>query len=248
MVMKSLILGVLCSVGIFAVKSGIGLSYCVARRRRIRSKVWAFLLFALTYLLVFIAAIPILQQADPIHHLPIIQRWMQSGMLMHLVIAVLMMGWGLILLKQNNNTQARSRGWLILAMPCPVCATVIILSAAVIISYFPEHPVLIALFFYLAFMALALFTQGIVHMYRKKSLVQPNGFLGGIMMLMATYFLLSAIIMPQFTDLGQVYRMACYRTDATSLNVTSVLNMILLIVATFAAGFGFTRKKIRSLQ
>lgn len=250
MVLKSLILGVVFSLGIFAVKSGIGISYCLAGQQGKRKKAGALLLFALTYFMVYLAAAFVLQKIDPMRDFPIVQRSMQSGMLVHYIIAGLMTGWGLILLKQRENPLAasRSRGWLILALPCPVCGTVIVLSLAVFISYFPDHPLRVVLLFYLVFMAITMATMGLVQMFQRRSPLHPDAFLGGAMLLMATYFLLSATIMPRFSDLDKIYRMACYHTDTTSPNATCVIVVLLLAATAFAAGYGFTSKKTRSLK
>ncbi|SDP41406.1 DUF2162 domain-containing protein [Desulforhopalus singaporensis] len=248
MVLKSLILGVLFSVGIFAVKSGVGLSYCFAGSARTRSKIGACSLFVMTYLAVFASAVLVLQHVDLVRHLDLIQRWLRSGMLGHLVIAALMIGWGLLLLTKNDGSIGKSRGWLILAMPCPVCLTVILLSAAVLLSYFPEHLYLTAALFYLAFMAISLLTPVAVHLLRKRSPMEPDGFLGSTMLLMAAYFLLSAIIMPQFGDLDKIYRMACYRSDTLSADVAGAVNVTLLTAAAFLAGYSLTIKRIRSYQ
>jgi uncharacterized membrane protein len=87
MACQSLILGVLFSIGIFAVKSGVGISCVVLRQERIRTKAASFLLFTLGYGFVFAAAALILPKIDPVRHLAAIQSFIQSGMLVHLVIA-----------------------------------------------------------------------------------------------------------------------------------------------------------------
>ncbi|MGD9221617.1 MAG: DUF2162 family putative transporter, partial [Desulfobacteraceae bacterium] len=134
MAYQSLILGVLAGIGIFAVKSGVGISYVVLRQERIRTKAAGFIIFAMVYGFVFATAAWILPKIDPVRHLAAIQSFIQSGMLVHLAMAGLMMGWGLVLLKQNTASQSKSRGWLMLAVPCPVCVTVIFFSAGFLIT------------------------------------------------------------------------------------------------------------------
>lgn len=248
MVMKSLILGVLCSAGIFAVKSGVGLSYCLAGNGRARRKIGSFMFFSLTYLFVFSGVVLVLKQVDLTGHLDLIQRWLQSGMLVHLVIASLMIVWGVLLLRKNSSSTATSRGWLLLAMPCPVCLAVILFSAGVLLSYDPEHFLRTAVLFYLAFMAISLLTPVVVHLLGRKSLASPDGFLGGAMLLIAFYFLLSATIMPQFGELDQIYRMASYQGDSQPVDATSSATVALLVVITFLAGCGYSMKKIRSCR
>ena len=246
MVMKSLILGVLCSVGIFAVKSGVGLSYCIAGNSRIRAKVGSFALFSLSYLLLFGSVVLLLQNVDLVSHLDTVQRFLQSGMLVHLVIAVLMIGWGILLLKNNHETHAKSSGWMLLALPCPVCFTVILFSAAVLLAYWPEHFLRTAMLFYLAFMTISLLTPVFAHFFGRKSKGSPNSFLGGAMLLIAVYFLLSATIMPQFGELDQIYRMASYQGEGETVDVRNAVYAALLVSAFFLAGFSYSVNKMRS--
>jgi predicted transporter len=248
MVLKSLILGVLCSVGVFAVKSGVGLSYCFAGAGRMRAKVGSAALFSLMYLLVFAGVGLMLQRVDLVNHLDALQRWLQSGMLVHLVIASLMIGWGVMLLKNSKDRSGTSRGWLLLAMPCPVCFAVILFSAAILFSYSPEHVLRTGLLFYLVFMAISLLTPVVVHLLGRRTSGSPDGFLGGAMLLIAFYFLLSATIMPQFSELDQVYRMASYHGETQTVDVRSAVKVALLVVAVFLAGCGYSIKKIRSCR
>jgi predicted transporter len=255
MVMKSLILGVLFSVGLFAVKSGVGLSYCLAGNGRLRNKVGSVLLFSFTYLLVFSTVVYILQQIDFTAHLDTVQQFLQSGMLVHLVIAALMIVWGILLLKRDcgaheniNKKYKKSKSWLILAMPCPVCFTVILFSAAVVLAMYPDHFLRSGLIFYGVFMVISLFTPVLVHLFGKKALSSPDSFLGGAMLLIAVYFFLSATIMPQFAELDQIYRMASFKGDAQPVDIHGLVGVALVSAAVFLVGYGYTNNFIRRRQ
>jgi predicted transporter len=248
MVMKSLILGVLCSVGIFAVKSGVGLSYCLAGSGRVRVKVGSFGLFSLSYLILFFSVVLVLQNVDLVNHLDAVQGFMQSGMLVHLVIAVLMIGWGILLLTNKHEHAPRSRAWMLLALPCPVCFTVILFSAAVLLAYSPEHFHRTVLLFYLVFMAISLLTPVVVHFFRRQSMASLDEFLGGAMLLIAVYFLLAATVMPQFSELDQIYRMASYQSGSETIEVRSAICVGLLVSVVFLTGFSYSVNKMRSCR
>ena len=94
MVYKSLILGILFGIGIFAVKSGVGLAYVCGRQSSSGRRAATLSVFAGLYGLVFLAMFLLLGWIDPVGHLPAIQRFLQSGMLVHLAMAGLMAGWG----------------------------------------------------------------------------------------------------------------------------------------------------------
>lgn len=252
MLYKSLILGVLFSIGIFAIKSGVGIAYVSTRKQRWRGFLLIALLYALAYGIVFTVVALVLPWIDPVRHLGVIHTFMQSGMLIHLALAMLMLGWGIVLLKQPPggypNSPASSRGWLVLALPCPVCMTVILLSSAFLLTCFPDHPVRVVLALYLTFVTLGLLSMGIVHRVRQLSAVSSEAFLGAVMLLLSAYFLVSVTVMPQFGDLDKVYRLASYPDDGPSMNLTHLIGMIVFAVTAFGTGFGVTVMKTRRLR
>ncbi len=247
MLYKSLILGVLFGIGVFAVKSGAGISYCVAGQRKKRAKAGVVLLFALTYFLVFAAAALALEKIDPVRHLTAIQAFIQSGMIVHLVLAGLLAVWGAMLLKKRDDSRSKSRGWLMLAAPCPVCVTVIFFSAGFLITCFPDHGRRVVFALYLAFVLISLAAVGVIHLYRKRQAASPESFLGGTMLLMAVYFFLSVTVMPQFADAEKVYQLAMHRGQTQFHQVSNSGLVSILTAAAFAGGYGFKSKKIRSM-
>ena len=246
MAYQSLILGVLFSIGVFAVKSGVGISYILSVQEQEKAVAGAFLLFALTYGLVFAAAAVLLQSIDPVRHLNAIQAFIQSGMTVHLIMAGLLAIWGLLLLKQANASRPKSRAWWILVVPCPVCVTVIFFSAGFLITCFPDIPKSVVSGLYLVFMLINLITMGVISLYRKRRAVAPEAFLGGAMLLMAAYFILSVTIMPQFSDMENIYRLALHQGKPHSQKMTHLIPFSILTAAAFVGGYGATFRKIRS--
>ena len=245
MLYKSLVLGILFGIGIFAAKSGVGLSYAVSRTRRLRAKAGILLSFALIYALVFLLAGLLLYRIDPVHHLVAIQTFLQSGMVVHVTLAGLMMAWGWLLLKQRPTSPAASRGWLMLVLPCPVCAAVIVFSAAFGVSLFPDHGLVIVSGLYLAFVLVSMLFMVLSHRFRRVSGQSHEAFLGGAMWLMATYFMLSVTIVPQFADLDKVYRLAAYHAGSSAADPVPMALLAVTTLAVFALGCGLTLRKIR---
>ncbi|BBO80678.1 hypothetical protein DSCO28_12440 [Desulfosarcina ovata subsp. sediminis] len=246
MLYKSLILGVLFSIGIFAVKSGVGIAYVVWGQKRKTLVVRGITLFALSYALIFGAAAMILPRLDPVSHLPAVQAFIQSGMIVHLIMAGLMMGWGIALLKHGDPSHSSSRGWLMLVLPCPVCITVILLSSGFLMVCFPDHPMALNLLLYLVFMMISLATSAVVRRYGRLSGMSPDLFLGGVMLLLSLYFIVSVTVMPQFADLDKVYRMTRYDAGRAPREVFQTVSLAICTAAAFAAGFLFTTRKTRS--
>ncbi|WP_419655722.1 conserved uncharacterized protein, DUF2162 [Desulfosarcina variabilis str. Montpellier] len=251
MLYKSLILGVLFSIGIFAVKSGVGIAYVAGQKKRAREILWVVLLYALAYGVVFGIAARFLPRIDPVRHLAAIQAFIGSGMIVHLALAAVMLVWGVVLLKGDKPSSVidsgRSRAWLILALPCPVCITVILISSAFLITCFPDHPKIIVFSLYLAFLVVGLASMVLVSRFQAWAMVSSEAFLGSAMLLVATYFLVSVTVMPQFGDLDKVYRLACCPGEEPSTRLSHLMGMVAVAALTFGAGFGVTIKKIRRL-
>ena len=187
MIYKSLILGILFSIGVFAVKSGMGFSYVIQRHQGRWRRTAAVLIFAAAYGLVFLGAALVLERLDPVRHLPALQAFIQSGMLVHIAMAALMVIWGAILLKRRPAESTTTRGWLILVMPCPVCATVILLSLAFLRALLPDRFAWLVAGLYAAFMLLGLVTAWIVRLYQQTRGQPSETLLGGAMVLIAAW-------------------------------------------------------------
>ena len=235
------------SIGVFAVKSGVGVAYGVWHQKRKRDTALGLALFALGYALIFGAAAVILPRLDLARHLSVIQAWVQHGMLVHLVMAALMMGWGVFLLRHSASPAAsRSRGWLMLALPCPLCITVILLSYGFLVACLPDHPIGLAALLFFAFVLISLVTTVAVRRYGQISGMPPDLFLGGVMLLMSLYFIVSVMVMPHFADLDSVYRMARYDAGQPPQEIFQAVGLAVCIAGAFASGFFSTIRKIRS--
>ena len=248
MAYENLILGVLFCSGIFAVKSGVGLAYVMAGQKKKGAKVGAFLLSALIYGSVFALAATILTIIDPIQHLAAMQAFVKSGMLVHVIMAFLLLSWGLLLLiKGGNGRQNKSNGWLLLTMPCPVCATVILFSMGFLATSFPDHPKSTGLALYLAFMLINIVTMGITTLYRKRENMPAESLLGGAMVLMALYFFISMAVIPQFADVDKIYRLALYQGKTPVQKVVHLVPFSILTAVAFMGGYGLKLQKIRRI-
>lgn len=246
MLYKSLIVGVLFSIGVFAGKSGIGLAYLLGRTPSWQKKAFRLLAFALLYALVFGLAAWGLRVLDPLTHLESIRRLLQSGMQAHLLMAGVMIVWGVLLLRRPHRHGNTSRGWLLLTLPCPVCATVIVFSLAFVFFLFPDHFVVTAGSLYLAFLVISLVVMLLMLGLGRMTAQSAENLLGGAMVLIGAYFVLSMTILPQFTDVDKVYRLARHQAPAQPQDLATLLPLVVMTLLTFTIGFGRTHKKIRS--
>lgn len=250
MELKTLFIGIVFAMGIFAVKSGVGLRYLLACKAKLRSKLLLLLLYVLVYLSMFMGAAYILRKVDIIAHFATIQKWLSSGMLVHVIMAAGLMLWGLYLLKNSGRMKRESYGWVALMVPCPICITVIFISLSFLISYYPDTGYLAPLAAYLAFMGIV--TVTVIGMaswdWRFGSSGNSENNMGAAMMLIAAYFFLSVIIMPQFGNIDKIYRLAAYHSDAVATPDHHILLLIVLMISFFSAGFISITRKYRSTR
>jgi len=239
MELKTLFIGIVFAMGIFAVKSGVGLRYLLTCKAGLKAKLFSLFLYILVYLTMFMLAAYILQRVDIIAYFETIQRWLRSGMLVHVIMASGLMLWGLYLLKGDGRLERDSYGWVALLVPCPICVTVIFISLSFLISYYPDAGYLAPLAAYLAFMgivavtiiAMTLWGWGIGFAGNSESTM------GAAMMMISAYFFLSVLIMPQFANLDKIYRLAAYQSEVIATPFGQVLTLILVVTLFFFGGF-----------
>ncbi|MGB9712090.1 MAG: DUF2162 family putative transporter [Dissulfurimicrobium sp.] len=243
MELKALILGLLFSIGIFALKSGTGLYYAAIQKKGIFGKTLLVLTFIAVYVGLFGLSFFVLGRINLVRHLDFINGLLRAGMLIHLVLAAFTAVWGVVLLKEGSRY---SLGWLTLSVPCPVCMIVIFSTSAFLMSIFPEA---LGTAFYLAtgsFVAVVLFTFFVMHSARKGLKGSPESLLGGAMLAISGYFILSAMIIPQVSDIERIYRLSMQNAaQNTGRGLTTVLILFLL---TAVPGFFWTLMKIRRIK
>ena len=243
MELKTLWLGLLVSAGAFAVKTGLGWGLAAGRPgRRLTVSLAVILSYAALFGLVFIVVSRINLLA---HYETLLPLWRQ-GFLLHWLTAVMLFAWGIFLLRRpaEGCAAASSRGWLALVIPCPVCLSVILMSAATLNLYFPEEAPLATAALFLAFMALA----GLAALSAQagmRDLAGATASLGLAMILVALYFLLSALILPQFTEVGRVYRLSAYAAQGAAVSRPLQAMTLGLTLALLALGFFRARRNFR---
>lgn len=254
---QGLLLGICMAFGVFALKSGAGLSYAIAARQSVWQKWRLFLAYQFGYVVLFCIAAFAVLKIDLLNYSDTLQSWLKSGMTIHYILAGLMAAWGIYLLAhrhQNNqaiyltdscNGTGSSRGWFILAIPCPVCLTVIVFSLAISKTLYPDR------FLGLSGLILAIFlilntitTFGLLSL-KKMWQMHPEHLLGKMMIATAVYFLLTVAVSPAFSEVESVYKLASSSPTAANLtgmsgvqfgSVESMISLSLLCIA-FTCGF-----------
>lgn len=248
---KSLFLGILFSVAIFSIKAGVGLHYrfnqanCLNLKKRSNVTWWVSFWFVALYGILFATVGALVACMEIQTDLKNIQLFFESGMLIHLILASLMLIWGFILLKSNRAVGQSSSAWLALILPCPLCMAVIGISVAFILALFPDNSIEPLLLFYLIFMALSFLTAACMDKLQRWFIRSPEFMLGYAMATIAAYFLLSILIMPQFSGLDDIYSIASnLRSDGEGANLLVLPIALGISITFFAAGYLKMHKKI----
>ena len=130
-------------------------------------------------------------------------------------------------------------------IPCPVCVTVIFISLSFLLSYFPDSGHLATFWAYLAFMSIVLITVTGMSLWGISSNTTPESTMGAAMLLIAVYFFLSVIILPQFGDIDKIYRLAAYRGEKQVIDTEQLLLLYAVMAAFFTGGFCMMMRKLK---
>ena len=249
MELKSLILGLFFSLGIFAFKNGVGLHYLLSyKQNSARKIIFIIFTYSLSYVLLFTFSYIVIKQIELLQHFQGIQNLMQSGMLLHFILAALLSGWGFLLLKHKHNKNKISYGWLPLIVPCPVCLTVIFFNVAFLLSFAPDTGFISVLLTTLGFVAFSISTAIILSSWTNKTQLEPESTLGSAMLFIAAYFILSVIVMPQFNKLDEIYRLASYQGNKGLTNPSELILLIAFLGSGFLIGFLIKLYKLKGLR
>lgn len=248
MVYRSLVLGILFSMGIFAIKNGVGLHYFLAKKMTPKAKIPLFFLYCFGYFFIFFIAFYILKTINILQYLDIIQKVLTSGMFIHILMAGLLIVWGVILLKRQKSDGRETHAWLYMIVPCPICVTVILFNVSFLFAYFPDYGHIAMLCAYLAFIGFNLSTVFRMKCWKLKSNHTPEFILGSAMLMISIYFLLSVLIMPQFGDLDKIYRLVSYQGEFQRINMTHLLLFFCIISSLILTGFLTMRRKLKEVQ
>lgn len=244
MELKSLALGLSFTIGIFAIKSGAGLHYFISLKRSLKTKILLLLLYGLVYFFIFIISSLLLKRIDIIRYFDIIQTFLRSGMFIHVLMAGGLFVWGIKLLK-GKDRRDKSLGWSALVVPCPVCITVIFLSEAFLLSLFPDSGHKAVLAAYMGFMVVVITMIMLMTLLSAKMDSTAESILGAVMLIMAVYFLLSVIVMPQFGDIEKIYGLAAYRSEKQAVNPRHCLFLYFSMLVLLSSGYWAMTRKIK---
>ena len=235
------ITGVLAAFSIFGIKAGLGLgSYIYSRSFQTGKKIMFLSATFLTYMSLFFCLYYIITRFHLSDYLNHIMSLLRYGMILHFIVAIGLLFWGLRLLFQNIDKYSDhlQKAGILLIVPCPVCATVVLLNLTLACSLFSLHPLFITMTLFSIFIGIVFFTTALIFPFRYK-IHSGNSFLGLSMIFVSLYFLLTIIIAPIYPELNTAFSMAVSNNPVDHINP---LQTTLFIVTVFIIGsYGFIR-------
>ena len=233
--------GVLMAFLSFGVKAGIGIGSRFFNPRVSRKLAAVFFLGALgAYLVLFVVLHLVVTRLNLMAYLDQITNLIQYGMAIHLAVALGLLIWGArLLLKPDTGHRRTSPGAeIFLVLPCPVCATVILLNLTLALSLSSLSPMATTLLLFALFWTIIGLTLVVLALVRRMT-GGDNGFLGASMVLISLYFLATILIAPIYPKIKPAFSMAVSNNpgDQIDLNATLILTGVCMVLA----GIGFVR-------
>lgn len=227
--------GVLVAFSVFGIKVGLGLGAQIYNKAvSLGKRILIMGGSLLVYLILFFCLYYVITHFNLLNYLDQFVNVLQYGMLLHLAIAAGLLIWGakLILEKPGKQDSLPFRSSLLLILPCPVCATVILLNLTLAYSLFDLSPLLTTLTLYGIFTGIIFFATAVLFPFRHK-IGSGNSFLGQSMTLVALYFLFVVIIAPIYPEIKAAFAMAVSNSPVSRMDHvnTAILVGVVLILA-----------------
>jgi len=236
--MMGIALGLFCALGIFALKTAVGNYYYLSLPGRGIRKAAVLILMQCAYILLFLLGFELLRHMD-FFRVTDSAAFLKNGMLLHLLLCAGLIWWGSRLLVHQDCghlDRLDSRGWLLLTVPCPVCASAIFLVCAFALMLFPGSAPRLRWILPLVFLFFNLLFLGLLVLLGRLSRLHPLVLTGRMMILIALYFILILLISPHFQEAGKLYAAARAAADEKLLS-GSALSVPAVAVCALIAGF-----------
>ncbi|MGQ3683989.1 MAG: DUF2162 domain-containing protein [Candidatus Loosdrechtia sp.] len=238
--------GIFVSLGIFAIKAGIGISFSGIRWKGIASALS-------TYLILFVLIVILLEQL-----MKILEPALKKGPFLHVIMAMGMIAWGITLLRRQktksmwirscedknistSRPQKLSPYSLLLMTPCPICLVVMICSTWAMVNVVRLPSILVGLGLGAVFGTL---TLTVVLMARLKQKQISGIGLGLSMIVVGFYFIASLFLPAKIEDAKGVYQ--SFLTEGGKIEIDNKVGVLALLLAALVAGYFANKKRIVS--
>ncbi|GER92441.1 transporter [hot springs metagenome] len=247
------IVGMLFSLGIFAVKVGFGLGFSGMK--------WKGVLLTLSLYLMLFVAIAVLSG----HLIKLLEPVLKKGPYLHALMAAGMIAWGIYLVRQSSRATERqikiqaeglrlkekseignlksknsllvTHHSLLLLIPCPVCLSAMTFSTWAALSVIKLPSLIVGIGLGVIF---ALLTLTIVGLTRIKQTSSPEVSLGLGMIAIGLYFMASLYLPAKIEEARGMYQ--SFLTEGSNIALNNSIGVFALLFVALVIGY-LTNKK-----
>jgi predicted transporter len=235
------IIGILAAFGVFGIKVGLGLGTRIFYWSIATGQKMIWLLSTLfLYLLLFVCLHFLISHFNLLDYLDQGMNLVDYGIFFPVAVAAGLLFWGITFLLQPPPEGGPSSGPadFLLILPCPVGATVILLTLALAYSFFISSHLSTTLILCVFFSGIIVMTLGLIYLFRNK-IGANNSFLGITMTLMGLYILCIIIITPIYPEIKAAFAMAVSNNPVNQLD--TFYTAVFFIIAVILGGAGFIK-------
>lgn len=212
--------GMLFSLGIFAVKVGFGLGFSGIRWKGI---FLTFSIYLVLFVLIAILSEQLMKMLEPI---------LQKGPYLHVLMAIGMIAWGIILLRRQKTHQHSITPSLLLIIPCPVCLTAMTFSTWSALSVIKLPSAFVGLGLGIAFVLLSLILIAFARLNRSE---MPEIRLGLSMIGIGLYFIASLFLPAKIEEAKGVYQ--SFIAGGGNIDINNSIGVFALLFAALVVGY-----------
>ena len=205
-------LGLFFALAVFALKTSVGGYHFLALHNGMRKRMIFFICSSILYLMLFAGAFVLIHFYNLFQLAANSIAFLKTGVLLHLILCAGLLVWGFRLLGNCGDCHQDSitkNGWLLLALPCPVCASAIFLICAFASILWPEYDMVVMLSVPAVFFVLNILLLISLASWCRFRNIDPVSLTGKAMIFIALYFILILLVAPQMNEAGKLYSVAC---------------------------------------